>query len=217
MSSRCCVYTNNSNCKLLCKRKFKFIINNKKYCGQHLSLFYKKEILKIQSIYRGYKSRKLINNIYLRLPCDLQRKIIFKVRENFLIKKHHYDVISKTIYNKFNLINIFPNLENIYNMLLDDHFMNYSTTISNFYNKIIVELEYITNIYLLYTKYYDILNKEDNKSLINGNVFYIRLIIDELYHKTGYNHTIINKILDKFVCKFYDINNNMYSFTVTPW
>ena len=205
MSSRCSVYTNNSHCKLLCKRKFKFIINNKKYCGQHFSLFYKKEILKIQSIYRGYKSRKLINNIYLRLPCDLQRNIIFKIRENFLIKKHHHDVISKIIYNKYDFTTIFRNIENIYKMIRDDRLMGYSTIIDDFYNKIVLALEYISNIYLLYTKYYDILNKENNKILINNHVFYIRLIIDELYHQIDYDYTIIHKILDKFVCKFYDI------------
>ena len=55
----------------------------------------------IQKIWRGNRSRSLVKKVYAKLPDEIQQKILFYVRKNHLIKKHHYDVITRILDNKF--------------------------------------------------------------------------------------------------------------------
>lgn len=72
---QCKNITNNKIC--LHKSKNLFIINNKKYCTFHMNYYHNKYAITIQSIYRGYKKRKYLNNIYNKLPDDLQNHILY--------------------------------------------------------------------------------------------------------------------------------------------
>ena len=83
---QCKNITNN----LICKNKFyKFnILNNKKFCTFHYKYYSNYYATIIQKIYRSYKCRKIINNIYIKLPNDLQNKIINYIREKYYYQKY---------------------------------------------------------------------------------------------------------------------------------
>ena len=53
-----------------------FRLSNKLLCTNHSSILYNSYIVTIQKIYRGYKKRKCLNNIFKRLPRDLQIHIL---------------------------------------------------------------------------------------------------------------------------------------------
>ena len=62
------------NCK---KYKFPtFLLCKNLYCVNHARLHYNNIIVIIQKIYRGYKVRKILKNIYFKLPRDLQVHIL---------------------------------------------------------------------------------------------------------------------------------------------
>ena len=117
--------------------------------------------------------------IFKNLPIDLQKKIIFHMRENFLIKKHHHDVIENIIYKKTN-------------NYMNELFINkYEPIISsgNIYKKNLIL--YRINILLgLYNKYVSILK---NKKMCNDLYNYCNHIILVLrFYKTkDYNKLII--------------------------
>jgi hypothetical protein len=48
----------------------------------------------IQKYYRAYKNKKILNNIYLKLPDDLQRKIVFHIREEYYYNKYKKSIIN---------------------------------------------------------------------------------------------------------------------------
>jgi hypothetical protein len=69
------------NCKMLCAicKKYKepiFCLSNRLLCANHSKILFNSEISTIQKIYRGYKVRKYLKNIFNRLPRDLQNHIL---------------------------------------------------------------------------------------------------------------------------------------------
>lgn len=63
---------------IICK-KYKypvFLLCKNLYCINHAKLFYNISILTVQKIYRGYKVRRILNKIFLKLPRDLQLYIL---------------------------------------------------------------------------------------------------------------------------------------------
>ena len=60
-----------------CKKSYRIRINNKPFCLNHAKLLYNNPTIVIQSHYRGYKSRRLLNSIYYNLPTELQHIVIF--------------------------------------------------------------------------------------------------------------------------------------------
>ena len=62
-------------------------------CGEFTSLLQKYNycVKIIQKIYRAYRCRRYMNNIYKKLPCDLQAYIIHKyLRRDYYVKKFNY-------------------------------------------------------------------------------------------------------------------------------
>ena len=53
----------------------------------------------IQSTYRSYKIRKKIS-FFAKLPNDLWKKILYHIRESFLLEKFHYKPL-RTIIDKY--------------------------------------------------------------------------------------------------------------------
>ena len=98
---RCSFYTKSSNYKLICKKNSTFVINNRDTCYNHAVSNYNNYVTFIQKIWRGYRKRLFINKVYKNLPNEIQNKILFYVRENYLIKKHHHDIISNILRKKF--------------------------------------------------------------------------------------------------------------------
>ena len=81
----------------ICKKKKTFIISDKSYCNTRVKVMFHNYVLVIQNNWRSYRARCIVYNIYSRLPDEIQRKIMFYTRENYLIKKHHHDVINNIL------------------------------------------------------------------------------------------------------------------------
>ena len=97
----------NSTTDKICKNKMRipFFINKKPICAFHYSNY--KYALTIQRYYKGYKIRKILNNVYKKLPCDIQKIIVTFVREPHSYKKYINtigNIVEKKIVTKINLI-----------------------------------------------------------------------------------------------------------------
>ena len=125
-------------CKTVKKLRCKNSICAFSQCWSHLNQKYYEQILTIQRIWKGYRTRRMYNTVFIRLPQDLQHKVIFYIRENYLIKKHHHDVLQKIIHKKIENISksIRPNM-----------------TIKGILN--------IAELYKLCNKYFSILHQTD--------------------------------------------------------
>jgi len=136
MSNRCsCRVENQSH---ICRNKMSFLINDKRICYIHAKSRYTNYALLIQKFWRGHKCRNTLTNIYYKLPDELQSKIIFYVRESYLLEKHHYSIIRNIITNKVD--------ENYINGLLQLLLVTPHLVLLNEFNR-------LAHIYYLYNKY----------------------------------------------------------------
>jgi len=111
----------------------------------------------IQSTIRSNKIRRYIN-ILKQLPTDIQRKVLFHMQENYLIKRHHYSAINKVLSSKLDKFQ-----ERIIRFT-NFNFYKYADTIS-----MLVKLFY---------KYYtvmDVLLHEKANKVINKFIFIVSL------------------------------------------
>ena len=104
-----CSCRNSTNDKI-CKNKMRipFYINKKPICAFHYSHYKTDYALIIQRYYKGYKIRKLLNNIYKKLPCDIQKIIAKYVKEPHSYRKYINtigNIVEKKIVKEINLIN----------------------------------------------------------------------------------------------------------------
>lgn len=76
-ANRCSCITRKGN---RCKKAFSFVCAKTKCCTIHASNAYLNYVLTIQRVYKGYNSRKYVR-LLARLPCDIQRNIVFYIRE----------------------------------------------------------------------------------------------------------------------------------------
>lgn len=84
-----------------CRNNHVVEIDGKKYCHTHYDYNYKSYVIYIQKIYRGFKSRRKIK--YFKLcPLDIQRKILFYVKEEYYIVKFNKSV-GKLVINNIEL------------------------------------------------------------------------------------------------------------------
>ena len=105
MTSRCsCLATST---KRICKHKFQFVLKGERFCVHHAKIVFKKEAIYIQSVWRAHVVRNKMKNIFLRLDKDMQRKIVWHMREQLLIKKHHHkpirNILNKRVRELFNV------------------------------------------------------------------------------------------------------------------
>ena len=125
----------------------------------------------IQKCYLGMKVRQKLR-LFKNLPIDLQKKIIFHMRENSLIKKHHHDVIENIIYKKthhYMIYELRPWLKG-----------NKGTSILN--DKHILKT---ISLLELYVKYFFILTK---KNKLKHVYEYCNLIATSCFNKNYYNN-----------------------------
>lgn len=168
----------NNCCVNKCKNKNFLTINNKYYCINHTKLFYNKIIIKIQKIYRGFNIRKKIKNIFIGLPNDIQKKILFYMNESIYIKKYN-----KTIRNIIN--------KKSYNIIFHYQLKNKLTVDS------------IKNIYYLNNKYKNILFLNDTKCLY----VYGEIIIDVLHNYVVQQFTNNHEVILESNNFIIDLNN----------
>lgn len=116
-------------------------------------LDYINSIIRIQKIWRGYKSRKIINNIYRKLPCDIQLKIKYMVSTQYYINKYNNSVI-KIIYKRLDWL-----IDTISRIDIFDFNHMYDSYVN------------IINTIILYVKYINYI--DDNKKFtINSLIMY---------------------------------------------
>lgn len=183
MRCQCNNHVNNKLCRN--KQKQFIMIYNKRTCNFHLKYYYSKYAIYIQKIYRGSKSRRLLNNIYKKLSCDIQYIIKYHMNKELYHKKREkvissivnfkiYTFLNKMFYyhlfinvNEFlkhkNDILVTFNLYNKYNILIDDY---YKSKIKREFN--------IINNYIIYLQenaiYENAYNKEIEKQKIDLDI-----------------------------------------------
>ena len=149
--------SNSNICKhALCKKN----VFSKNYCINHYKKIFLKHVFIIQKFYKGYIVRKKINNIYKKLPEDLQIHIKKFINNDLYIKKEHR-IIKNTIF-KYSKKIIFETY-------------NRDIQINNDFN--IISIKQLTYLFNLYIKYYNIININEIKYLyILGEKIYIILL-----------------------------------------
>lgn len=140
-----------------CKYKAKFLLANSSYCHIHGAIYFNKYCIKIQSIWKGYKTRKKLKNLFLNLPRDIQRIIIYKISEDQYFN------------NYYNKIKKFINFK-VYNFLFDiDYFIIIYYRTSSLYDYLTPEqIKFFAHILYLVDKYDVILDRK-----ILGDFIYI--------------------------------------------
>lgn len=204
-----CNYSEKYNCNNNCI----IIIKNKYICLKHFNMNYKKYLLKIQKIYKGYIVRKKLKNIFYILPRDIQNKILYYIRLPIYYKRY-YKKIEKIIYNKcYYFLNINNNFEinyliksyellNKYNKILSLNFLKYMySVIYDFLLQLNNDLYLIINNYNIDFIYSDYINIENNIILINETYNF-----DNIFKAVYVLNNYIKLYETNYICKKYAIN-----------
>ena len=166
-------------------------------CRNHLILTHNNSIIKIQKIFRAYKRRKKINNIYKKLPRDIQDIIL------------HY--INLPIY----YTNYYKKIRNIVNKKTKD-LLYYDYTSDNK-----LSIDYISNCFYYINKYHLIMNINEIKILfvLNDDLRFIvnNYIYNYINHQVDisiWNNNVLTEIInfennsfDKMIILYNRINN----------
>ena len=208
MRCQCKNITNN----LICKNKMKNLnyFIEKKICNFHYNYYRNKYANIIQKFYKSYKCRRYINNIYIKLPLDIQNVINYKIREQHYINRYH-NVIKNIIITKIiKFIDYMDNNINLYNYNINNEYMNFIMFIFNNY-------KYIEKNYYLYSKYKIILI---HKSLNDYNIFktslniYNRKILTALkYYEQNIFNAYSSHVFDIVSALSYRLNNYIKSYS----
>lgn len=178
------VFPSNQNYSRKCKNGISFRINSSNYCWGHANKLFREFVIYIQRVYRAYKVRKLLKNIYYNLPTDIQRRILYFVREQDNIKKWNNSIRIILI----NKLKIFRNDESS-SYLFNNNILNN--------REFIKEINKINNIYNLLNKYFKLFIEKDYK------------FINRLYYKIhDYITSICNYMIHRFHIDLYEIYNS---------
>ena len=173
--------TNNKICHN--KSRNIMILNNKRICNFHYWYYHNIYSIIIQKYYKGYKQRKLIKNIYINLPIDLQKHIIYFIRQDHYYKRYKL-IINKIIEPKLSTL-----ISELYNLWYNDNQNLFSIYLSN-------NINYVINTYELYKKYYMILNKNITKNMYQHfkNILKIYYLYDSKIYDNNLDSNILNNI-----------------------
>ena len=141
-------------------------------------------------MYIGYRTRRKLKNIFVKLPNDLQNIVLWYMREPIYIKRY-YNVISKILDRK--IINITIS-ENSY----------------DYYRK-------ISNVYTLYTKYINITSIFNNNLLYRLQISFLnkfRIFIQErTYVDLQLYDSVKNQLFESFKT-FKNTYDTYYNFSL---
>lgn len=194
-----CQCKNLSN-KYVCKNPADINVCYLQYriCVFHLKYYYNKYAIIIQKIYIGYKHRKILTNIYKKLPDDIQYKIRYYIRYDLYYKRYLgnlRNVLNKKILTGVNFITKLANDELLYNYILNNVY-----NLNNLHNL------YIITIYKLYNKYNPIISELCKEELIRC----LWIIYNTIRQ---YRHNNIDSILEYNIIEFYKtISNYMINY-----
>ncbi len=200
-----CNYSN----KYKCKNKILLEINGKRVCSLHFNMHYKKYLILIQRVYKGYIVRKKLNTLFYNLPRDIQTIVIYYINlpvyYNLYYKKIQTIVCNKTkfLFNKnkkFDINSIIQSyyLFNKYNIIMDLNFLKYTYILAK---EIVCQLN--NDLYVLINNYnlYDIMdfynNLNDNFVILNDD-YNIANIINGV--------SLLNKYINIYENKYNLIN-----------
>lgn len=198
MSTKHLNYTKNIISKKRGKEKIDFIIDNKKYYTYDLNsiYYYTNNVIIIQKYWRSYKKRIFINKVYKKLPNDIQNKILFYVRENYLIKKYHHNIIKNILSKKLKITDI-----------LYLKFYTGDQKIIDYQNNKLKNLIYI---FKLYNKYYSIAPFY-NILFINKYLDDLIKLFESLYLMYIFDNKLITELLNLLkIYKKLSIDTNNY-------
>ncbi len=175
---------------VICK-KYKypiFLLCKNFYCSNHAKICYSPQIVIIQKIYRGYKVRRILNNIYFKLPRDLQAHILsFNTIKTNMSNKKDYLEIASIIALATHKINDFHNLSTNKITLHE---------INNILEILIKYKAYISNKWFNYYKYYF------------NNIYSIILVLCEV-HDLPYTFAHLISIINNDIYESLDLLVNL--------
>ena len=175
---------------VICK-KYKypiFLLCKNFYCSNHAKICYSPQIIIIQKIYRGYKVRRILNNIYFKLPRDLQAHILsFNTIKTNMSNKKDYLEIAGIIALATHKINDFHNLSTNKITLHE---------INNILEILIKYKAYISNKWFNYYKYYF------------NNIYSIILVLCEV-HNLPYTFAHLISIINNDIYESLDLLVNL--------
>lgn len=201
---RCqCKNINGKTCKNKHKTLYKY--NNKYFCWFHntshnillINYFIKYAII-IQAYYRSYKQRKTINNIYAKLPDDIQYIILHNIRQEYY-HKQRLKTIEALMINKLKNFSC-----DIFGAYDEDDFTRFK-----YFEYVTNNRSYIIHIYKLYAKYSQVLSHKfirnshhltDNLILMNFKIVDYKYKVynaytNHIYEVTNATYYTIEKIL----------------------
>ena len=99
--TRCCARTKtNKSYKPLCKKIASFQINNYNYCWIHANIIFSNKCTIIQKIYRGHYCRSKLKRLFIDLPRDCQKLILFHIEKDFYYRRY-INTIQKILSKKY--------------------------------------------------------------------------------------------------------------------
>ena len=145
------------------------------------------DIVKIQSIYRGYKKRKYLNNFYKKLPLDIQHEVLYFIKKDFYIERRNkkLDFIVRKKINKYLIdFNNRLNIDNNIPFFLVTYIYNNQKQIIHIF-KLFAKYEIIIiNKSIFYDKLKNNLNKiEEILNIYKSKLFnaYTNYIFDSVF------------------------------------
>jgi hypothetical protein len=191
---RCGAITNQgTKCKI---RNFSgYVINNHIYCKSHFKTKFGKYIITIQKCYRGYHTRRVLKNIYLKLPSEIQTIIKFYISREYYYNKYAKSVNSLlfkrawTLCEKFEIISAFV-LYRSRQVIFHLH------NIQEQFNIICDNLDYIEYISRLYYKYKNIQQVSEPIIYFRTKLFAILKTIEKIFTINNNNTVITSKLIN---------------------
>ena len=165
-----------------CKKAFSFVCDKTRCCTIHV-FKYMTHVLTIQKMYKGYIIRKYVR-LLARLPCDIQRRILFYMREplyNARINKRIQIILCKKFITFFGIPK--HTGSNFASVFIGNYRSSILTMNKAQFNDHVL---LIAHLYKLYTKYLTISNVDCNYSLYTISNIVKRDIQECLYY---YHHS----------------------------
>jgi hypothetical protein len=169
---------------IICKKNKSplFNLNKLHYCTNHTKLLVNKFVILIQKIYRGYRRRKYLKNIFNRLPRELQQHILNFNNQNV---KKLYACVNSYILKKTYKIKSLSHIED--NEITLDELINIITSISKYYY-------FLEPKWLNYYKFYFNNIKAILVSLVYKKTVILNIII---YNSLNFYTNLLNNNFNK--------------------